>query len=67
MKTKLSLCCLLLACLLASCNKTCHCYGYDSTSTFFSEEEVKARNAETCSQMIYFDQVRLYAICEWDY
>ena len=52
--------------MLAGCTKKCHCYGYDGTHTFFSEEEVDATDG-SCSEMIYFSNIRLYSICEWDY
>lgn len=52
--------------LLGSCNKQCHCYGYDNTHTFYSEEEVDQRGT-TCAEMIYFANTRRYSICEWDY
>lgn len=52
--------------LLGSCNKQCHCYGYDNTHTFYSEEEVD-QNAGNCAEMIYFANTRRYSICEWDY
>lgn len=54
-------------CLLsAACHKTCHCYGYDGSHHYFTPEEVDANNTP-CSEMIYFDEIRLYSICEWDY
>lgn len=60
----------LLACgaclLLHGCHKECHCYGYDNTHTFYSEEEVDAKGS-TCSEMIYFANVRRFSLCEWDY
>ena len=55
------------ACLmLSACNKTCHCYGYDFSHHYFTPEEVDARGT-SCANMIYFDNNRLYSICEWDY
>lgn len=54
------------ALLLGSCHKVCHCYGYDNTHTFYTEEEVDERGG-TCSEMMYFANVRRYSLCEWDY
>lgn len=48
-----------------SCNKRCHCYGYDGSHIYFSKEEVKA-SKENCSEMIVWNEIRLYSICEWD-
>lgn len=57
----------LIAVLSVSCNKRCHCYGYDGAHHYFTPEEVDARES-SCSDMIYFDGYnRLYSICEWDY
>ena len=50
---------------LASCKKQCHCYGYDGSHTYFTREEVKAKKG-SCSEMIYWNDMRLYSICEWD-
>ena len=57
----------LVAVLSVSCNKRCHCYGYDGGHYYFTPEEVEAQET-SCSNMIYFDGTnRLYSICEWDY
>lgn len=52
--------------LLGSCHKQCHCYGYDNTHTFYSEEEVDQRG-KSCAEMIYFANTRRFSLCEWDY
>lgn len=60
----LAACC---ACLLmGSCHKECHCYGYDGAHTFYTEEQVD-ESGSTCSEMIYFANVRRFSLCEWDY
>lgn len=58
---------IVLSLLVAACNKTCHCYGYDGSHHYFTPEEVDAATDESCSSMIYFAGNRLYSICEWDY
>ena len=52
--------------LLASCNKRCHCYGYDGAHTYFTQQEVDNEGG-SCPNMIYFDNQRFYSLCEWDY
>lgn len=48
-----------------SCRKRCHCYGYDGSHHYFNKEEVKAQD-KSCSEMINWNGLRLYSICEWD-
>ncbi|MBP9990980.1 MAG: hypothetical protein KBT45_06100 [Bacteroidales bacterium] len=48
-----------------SCRKQCHCYGYDGSHTYFTKEEVKESKGN-CSEMIIWNDIRLYSICEWD-
>lgn len=52
--------------LMTSCRKQCHCYAYDGTQPFFTEEEVEERGV-TCAEMAYFANIRYYSLCEWDY
>ena len=52
--------------LLAGCDKQCHCYGYDGSHHYFTPEEVD-ESGSSCANMIYFENFRLYSICEWDY
>ena len=52
--------------LLTGCDKQCHCYAYDGTQPFYTEEEVEA-NGGTCADMAYFANIRRYSLCEWDY
>lgn len=56
-----------LGCLLAAgCHKTCHCYGYDGSHTYYTTEEVES-SGSTCANMAYFDGRPFYTLCEWDY
>lgn len=52
--------------LLAGCDKQCHCYAYDGTQPFYTEEEVEAYGGN-CADMAYFANIRRYSLCEWDY
>ena len=60
----------LWGCLLtAGCHKTCHCYGYDGSHTYYTTEEVEAEGT-TCANMaytFYSDGRNFYTLCEWDY
>lgn len=53
---------------LASCKKTCRCYGYDGTTTDYTSEEISAEGT-TCASKIFLDGLaaRRYAYCEWDF
>lgn len=61
-----SLALLVLLALLGSCNHRCHCYGYDASHTYFSEEQLDEFD-KTCSGMEYYMNGLLYSKCEYDY
>ena len=52
--------------LCSSCNKECHCYGYDGSHHFYSTEEL-GKIDKTCSEMVIQANMRYYSYCEWDY
>lgn len=49
-----------------SCNKECHCYGFDGTNHFYSQDELTQKD-KTCSEMVVQANMRYYSYCEWDY
>ena len=60
---------LALACIvLTSCNKRCRCIKYDSTSDYYTPEELSQRG-KNCAQMISLEGLaaQYYSLCEWTY
>lgn len=57
--------CLLVALFLASCQRTCICYGYDGLEHRYSEEQVDA-NGGNCQNMIIQANTRFYSVCNWE-
>lgn len=51
--------------LLASCHKTCRCYGYDGAEYEYTSDQVDEQMGGNCSTMIYQGDSRYYSICEW--
>lgn len=52
--------------LLASCQKTCICQGYDQLEHPFSEEYVDAHGG-SCANMRHYPVEYTYSVCNWEY
>jgi hypothetical protein len=57
---------LIMLIALSSCQRRCHCTGYDGSHTYYSEEQLKALD-KNCVQMEYDMNGLLYSICEYDF
>lgn len=55
----------LLILALSSCQRRCHCTGYDGSHTYYSEEQLKEFD-KNCGQMEYYMNGLIYSICEYD-
>lgn len=51
--------------LLASCHKTCTCYGYDFLEYNYTADEVDSLMNGSCDNMIYQANTRYYSYCFW--
>lgn len=58
---------IVLTTLATSCNKNCHCYGFDGSHAEFTEQQVDSLDYGNCSNIaLYYGNGRYYSICEWD-
>lgn len=57
---------LIMLIALSSCQRRCHCTGYDGSHTYYSEEQLEALD-KNCVQMEYYMNGLLYSICEYDF
>lgn len=57
---------LIMLIALSSCQRRCHCIGYDGSHTYYSEEQLEALD-KNCVQMEYYMNGLLYSICEYDF
>ncbi|MCQ2297610.1 MAG: hypothetical protein MJZ51_03205 [Bacteroidales bacterium] len=66
MKRKIILFAALLAVLaFSSCNKRCHCYGYDLSHTYYTKEDLKELGY-SCKGMEQYMYGIVYSLCEYD-
>jgi len=70
MKKKLLLVCViaLAAVVMSGCTKRCRCVKYDTSSEYYTQEELSALG-KTCTEMRYMEglSTQRYSICEWVY
>ncbi len=64
-KIFLTLSLIVLVTILAGCQRTCVCYGYDELEHRFSEEQVKNEGG-SCQNMIIRANTRFYSVCNWE-
>lgn len=57
---------LIMLIALSSCQRRCHCTGYDGSHTYYSEEQLESLD-KNCVQMEYYMNGLLYSICEYDF
>lgn len=65
MKKLLFVLCLLIVLGCSSCQRRCHCYGYDGSHTFFTKEEL-SEMGYSCHGMQEYMYGVIYSLCEYD-
>lgn len=65
MKRPFLLLCAAAAILLSACHRECHCYGYDGSHAFFTQEQLSELDY-TCQGMADYQYGLFYSICEWE-
>ncbi len=55
-----------VAFVFASCDRECHCYGFDGDHVFYTEQQLDEMEV-VCSEMaLHYGSGLFYSMCEWD-
>lgn len=51
---------------LSSCERRCHCYGYDGSHTYFTKRDLAEMDV-SCVGMQEWQLGLMYSLCEYDF
>lgn len=49
-----------------SCDRQCHCYGFDGDHMFYTEEDLEEIGYVCTDMAIHYGSGLYYSLCEWD-
>lgn len=49
-----------------SCERQCHCYGFDGDQVFYTEDDLEEIGFVCTDMAIHYGSGLYYSLCEWD-